>query len=654
MVLFDSNHRIVRANTAFAEMLGSTPEKLAGRSMVDVIHPSDRSRGQEAFHRVERRELTWVTVQQRCLRKDGESRWGEFATRIFWGANGEFLHALGIVRDITEAVVAQAALRESEIRNWRITESNMMGLFEWGDAVTISEANDAFLQMLGYSREDLRSGNIGWSEILPPDSQDLAIRLRDELLATGRIRPTRMEYRSRDGKRIPVLAGAARISWEPVKGIGFVLDMSEQRKIEAERANAEAALRQSLADLEQAQARLQLADRMASMGTLAAGVAHEINNPLGFVVANLGFAQDEVAVLRAADLNPAERERRLAALTWALGEAQEGAHRVRNIVLDLKMFSHPDAEMRTAVDLHRVIDSAVNLAQAEIRGRARVVRRFENVPAVLGNEARLSQLFLNLIVNAAHSIPPPSSNGSSGEQAPMPRHEIRLSIERTPAGWVRAEVTDTGVGIAAEHLARIFDPFFTTKPLGRGTGLGLWICHGIAQSLGGEINVTSTAGMGATFSVILPPADVSTASPLDPVRPVTEATPSGDRKRILVVDDEPLMGSAIARVLAEHEVVALTSARSALCRISAGERFDVILCDVMMPDFSGMDLYEAMARQAPELLDRLVFITGGAYTPDAVAFLDRVPNARLEKPILPRALYDAVASILPSVAPGAR
>jgi CheY-like chemotaxis protein len=153
--------------------------------------------------------------------------------------------------------------------------------------------------------------------------------------------------------------------------------------------------------------------------------------------------------------------------------------------------------------------------------------------------------------------------------------------------------------------------------------------------------------------VVLPPADNSGASGRQAELPTTELTRAGNRKRILVVDDEPLMGSAIARVLADHDVIALTSARNALSRISAGEGFDVILCDVMMPDFSGMDLYEALCRQAPELLDRLVFITGGAYTPDAISFLDRVPNARLEKPILPRVLHDALASILASVTPAA-
>src|SRR5450432_169194 len=129
-------------------------------------------------------------------------------------------------------------------------------------------------------------------------------------------------------------------------------------------------------------------------------------------------------------------------------------------------------------------------------------------------------------------------------------------------------------------------------------------------------------------------------------RPVTEAHAPMARARILVVDDEPLMGSAITRVLAEHEVVALTSARVAMTRIAAGERFDVILCDVMMPDFSGIDLHAAITRQAPELQDRLVFVTGGAYTTEAIELLERVPNPRLEKPILPRALHEAVAAIL--------
>jgi two-component system, cell cycle sensor histidine kinase and response regulator CckA len=644
MAVFDRQWRIVRANSALAHMLGTDPSALSGRSIVELTHPEDRLLSAEPIRRLERKELTWISVQHRFLRDDGGTSWGEYATRIFWDADGGFLHALAIVRDVGETVRAEAALRESEIRNWRIAESNMMGLFEWRDDVTISEANDAFLQIVGFTRDDLRASRIRWEHIIPPGWETLVARMRTEFLKTGRLGPTRMEYRKANGDLIPVLAGAARLSWEPVRGIGFVLDMSEQRKIEDQRAKVEAALRDSLVELKQAQTQLQLADRMASMGTLAAGVAHEINNPLAFVVANLGFAQEEVRALRASPPDPLQMDKRLAALTWALGEAQEGAARVRNIVLDLRVFSHPDAELRGAVDVRRVIDSALNLAQGEIRGRARIVRRFEAVPPVLGNEARLSQLFLNLIVNAAHSIPVIASAGLDDDTAGTTRHEIRISVWQSPEGQVVTEVTDSGIGIPPEHLDRIFDPFFTTKPVGLGTGLGLSICHGIVRSLGGEISVTSAPGTGSSFRVSLPGAKED-ALPVQPPRSSSQARYSR-RARVLVVDDEPLMGSAIARLLSEHEVVPLTSARIAMARIAAGERFDVILCDVMMPDFSGMELYDGIARHAPELLSRLVFVTGGAYTTDAIEFLDRIPNPRLEKPIPPETLHNAVSLVL--------
>ncbi|MES1158106.1 MAG: ATP-binding protein [Haliangium ochraceum] len=545
MVVFDQACRVIRANLALADMLGSTPEGLVGRSLLDITHPDDRDRSEASIRRLLGRELTWVTVQQRCLRDDRQTRWGEFAIRIFWGPRGDFLNGLGIVRDITDAVRAEAALRESE---------------------------------------------------------------------------------------------------------------SEQRKIEDERTRVEAALRESLAELEHAQARLQIADRMAAMGTLAAGVAHEINNPLGFIMANLGFAQEEVTALRGPQVDLMEMDRRLAALAWALGEAQEGAARVRNIVLDLKTFSHPDAGLRAPVDVRKVIDSALNLAQGEMRGRVKFVRRFHPVPPVLGNEARLSQLFLNLIINANHSIVSAVSAARSAETdagGTAAAHEIRLSVDRADDGRVVAEISDTGVGIAPEHLDRIFDPFFTTKPIGLGTGLGLSICHGIVRSLGGEIAVSSTPGAGSTFRILLPAANdpaIATPPTTAPARTAPNPEPTGERQvkraRILVVDDEPMMGSAIGRVLAEHDVVALTSARAALTRIVAGEHFDVILCDVMMPDLSGIELHEAVAARMPELLPRLIFVTGGAYTPDAIAFLDRVTNLRLEKPIFPMALYKAVSQIL--------
>lgn len=278
----------------------------------------------------------------------------------------------------------------------------------------------------------------------------------------------------------------------------------------------EAQLRASLAELKETQARLQMADRMASMGLLAAGVAHEINNPLAFVVANLDFVRQSLGALRTAPPAPSELGARLDAIAFALGEAQEGATRVRSIVLDLKTFSHPDADQRGPVDLCRVIDSAVNLGRSELRGRARVVREFHAIPPVLGNEGRLSQLFLNLLVNAAHAI------AARGDAATMD-HQIRLIVTPGDGGGVLAEVADTGTGIAPEHMSRLFDPFFTTKPIGVGTGLGLAICHRIVKALGGELTASSVAGAGSSFRVWLPAAPDGAA--IEPVesRPVARA-----------------------------------------------------------------------------------------------------------------------------------
>jgi nitrogen-specific signal transduction histidine kinase/CheY-like chemotaxis protein len=371
------------------------------------------------------------------------------------------------------------------------------------------------------------------------------------------------------------------------------------------------------------EAQLMLADRMASVGTLAAGVAHEINNPLAFILANLEFA---LAELRGTSVD--------ADIPRALSEARDGGLRVREIVRDLKAFSRADAEEREAVDLRRVLQSALGLAQNEIRHRARLEVEVGDVPKVVGSEHRLGQVLLNLLINAAQSIPEGHAND----------HVVRAVTATAPDGRASVTVSDTGSGIPAEVLPRIFDPFFTTKPVGVGTGLGLSICHGIVSGLGGEILVESTPGKGSRFTVLLPraPDDARPASP-EPARPA--APPR--RGRILIVDDEALVGRAVTRILSQqHEVVARTSARAALDDVAAGQTFDLVLCDLMMPDMTGMELHARLREVAPALADRTVFLTGGAFTPTAREFLARVRNARIEKPFEPDQLRALVARVL--------
>jgi signal transduction histidine kinase len=260
-----------------------------------------------------------------------------------------------------------------------------------------------------------------------------------------------------------------------------------QRTAELEQANVR--LTESLEQLRSTQAQLLFSDRLATIGQLAAGVGHEINNPLAFILANLGFAQ---RVLDESRFAPSKQE--CEEMAEALAEAREGSERVRVIVQDLKMLARPDEEESGPVDLTLVLRSAVKLAAHELRQRARVVEVLDGVPPVRGNSARLCQVFLNLLINAGHAIP-------GGE---VERHRISLTARVEGSEHVLVEVSDTGCGIAPEHLERIFEPFFTTKPAGVGSGLGLSVCHRIITAHRGSISVTSEVGQGTTFRVKLP------------------------------------------------------------------------------------------------------------------------------------------------------
>jgi PAS domain S-box-containing protein len=417
-------------------------------------------------------------------------------------------------------------------------------------------------------------------------------------------------------------AGEVRV----VSFFGSVIELEGRRVV--------VAMGRDVTEQQRAHAQLMVSDRMASVGMLAAGVAHEINNPLAAVLANL-----EMAARDAADLG--RRAGAASELAEEVMDAREGAERVRQIVRDLRIVSRAEVEATGPVCLHRVLDSAARMAWNELRHRAQVVKEFERIPAVLGNESRLGQVFLNLIVNAAQAIP----EGHADD------NQITLRT-RVAAGRVVVEVSDTGAGMSPEVMGRLFTPFFTTKPIGVGTGLGLSICQRIVNAAGGQIEVESEPGKGTTFRVVLPapaPADAlpPTAAAAGPALPA-----QGRRGRILVVDDDALVVRLIHRILAtEHDVTTVASAQEALDLVAAGERFDVILCDVMMPQLTGMDMHARLLASAPEQAERIVFVTGGAFTPAAREFIDQVENQRIEKPFDPLELRGLVTARVEARAP---
>jgi signal transduction histidine kinase len=381
----------------------------------------------------------------------------------------------------------------------------------------------------------------------------------------------------------------------------------EKEKHRAEREHLEA----------KADADLARAERLASMGRLAAAAAHEINNPLSYVANNLDFLR---GTLPGADGESVE----------AVREAQDGVDRIRRIVAELGSLSRGEPDSVESVDAVAAILTALRMSQGHTRQKARVTTYFEAVPHVAANELRLVQALLNLVVNAAQAI----------AEGHVSTNRIDVSVRPSESDFVCIEVRDTGSGIAPEVLENVKEPFFTTKPLGEGTGLGLALADGIVRRYGGRLELESShAGTAARVFLRVshaePPARLSTRAALPP-GPVTQPL------RVLVIDDEPLVARAFARILRGHDITLAVSGREALALLLGDKHYDLVFCDVMMPDLSGMGVFHALRPERPDLADELVFMTGGTFTELARTFRQTVNNRFIEKPIDPVVVSDLI------------
>ena len=394
-------------------------------------------------------------------------------------------------------------------------------------------------------------------------------------------------------------------------------DITEQKQ-------AEACLEEARLLQEKLQRQLILADRMATVGTLAAGAAHEINNPLAFVAGNISLILEELK-----DLTVASPSNQLREMTEMAVDVRAGAERIRKIVRGLNAFSRTGQERHEVIDVHQLLELSIDMALGEIRHHARLVKEYGTIPMVTADEARLGQVFINLLVNAAQSLPEGDNLAS----------EIRIVTSTNPSGEAVIEFRDSGRGIPENLIDRIFDPFFTTRSVGAGTGLGLSISHNIVSSLGGRILVVSQEGHGATFTVVLPASATAVAHLVS-----SDAEPMEIRLRgnVLVVDADPSVGVVMARILRRHAVTTTPTTREALELLASGQDFQVILSDLTVPEMSGMDFYDQVARRFPALTTRVVFVSGGPLTAAASAFLDRVANERIEKPFDLQAVRELV------------
>ncbi len=384
--------------------------------------------------------------------------------------------------------------------------------------------------------------------------------------------------------------------------------------------------------------RLVHADKLACIGQMSAGIAHEVNNPVAYVLANLTSLSDLLDDLASAHLDEAGKQA-LSGAREILSDCTGGMERIRRVVSDLKVFSRAEYDHVEQVDLNGIVESACQLAANEVRHRARLVVDVGDVPRVLGDASKLTQVIVNLLINAAQAI-------ESGDAS---NHRITVET-RLEAGDVVLRVRDTGCGISAELLPRIFEPFVTTKPRDRGTGLGLWLVHEIVRLHEGSISVDSVLGQGTTFEVRMPAGrSVRSVNPPELIESHSASIPARRRARVLLIDDDPALRRALTRLLrAHHVIVEADGGSGGIAALDSGAGFDAVLCDLMMPDLDGPAVYEHMARTRPDLLDHLAFLSGGAFTPRVRRFLDEVPTQVVEKPASREALLRVIDGLMNS------
>jgi len=593
---------ITTLNAVAERILGYRLEEVHGRHIADIVQLVD-----EATERVRQlpidevaRRLEPVPIEPGGLavRKRGGELNPVTARLAPMHHDGEVSGLVLVLRDLSEARRVKAALQQVQRDFKQVIEHVPDGVAIYREGSLIY-ANPAFVRSL---KHDSAEALIGRSLVDLIEAQDrepiTAWLLGPHDQTTMAVREAR--FRTRIGGRV-------------------TLEISIPQAIRFEDTPATLVVSRDITERREMQAQLLLADRLVSVGTLAAGITHEINNPLSYVIANLRYLSEEIEAL-----HPVMVPEQIEDMASLIDSAQRGAMRVATIVNDVRTFSRVDDNSVAPIDVRRVLDLSLGMAANSIRQKAVVHKDYGVTPYVEANEAQLGQVFLNLVINAAQAIPEDAVPG-----------EIRLRTFTTPEGRVAVEVEDTGEGMTEAVRSRIFDPFFTTKPVGVGTGLGLSICHGIVVSMGGTIEVESREGPGTCFRVTLPALDarfVETPPGATSPDESTVARAEVVGRRILVIDDEPDVADVFVRGLPAHSVLTVNSGRDAITAIESNDLFDIVFCDLIMPEPSGIDVFERVSATHPELSDRFIFMTGGAFTPRARELVSRFPQRTIRKP----------------------
>ncbi|RVU42421.1 PAS domain S-box protein [Lujinxingia sediminis] len=593
----DASAQLVFCNRYICEFIGRSEHDLIGSDVTEVvIGPGDHHFQQQGFEQVLKdgrplaREEEWV-------RADGVSRWLQVTRMRIQGTDGR-RYVVGLASDVTHVRSLAEQISERDQVLAQINEHMPAILFQLEE-----EAQGSFrLPYLSVGMlpgfEALRQPGVrGEDALARVVSEDLQKVMDGQQARPGYV--WRGTFRMLDdGGKVRWMSGHATATERAEGGIrwfGVVSDMTERQLMEE---------------------RLAMADRLASLGTLSSGLAHEINNPLTVITSNL-----DVLLRRAGKEADAE------VIEEMLGAAREGAQRIGSIVERLRGVASSGEP--GSVDLRAMVETAVRVVRQEFEVEVRVRSQAEETIWVSGAAGGLVQSLVNVLNNSAEAV----------VGLPSERQVIDVELSYDPvAARARVEVKDRGHGMSEEVCRRAVEPFFTTHEVGEGSGLGLYSSHAIVEAMGGELTLESEDGVGTRVTIILPANFVSQSAPEGPAM--------ARRPSVLVIDDELAIVEVVARLLKQDfDVFLATSAEEALERLLDGERFEAIISDLMMPRMSGMELFTEIASRYPDQAGRMGFISGGIYTDEARRFVDERPERLLLKPFGPRELRALVQRV---------
>ena len=553
------NERVEYVNPAGLKMLrAKDTSEVLGRSPLDFYPPAFQITLRDRMARLNK-QMGAQPVSERTVRAlDGSEI--EVETAAASHHSGGDVVVQVVWRDITERKRTQRRLN-------RLVEGNVQAVFFWNTGGGIVEANDAFLKMTGYTREEMKAGGMNWEQMTPPEFVTVTQHARHQIGETGVCEPYEQEFLRKDGTRLPALIGGACFEDTPEEGVAYALDLTERKKLEQQFLRAQ---------------------RMESVGTLAGGIAHDLNNALGPIITAI-----ELLKMRFPD----SQSRELIEIISA--SAQRGADMVRQVL----SFARGIEGKRMELQIRHLVRELEKILNDTLLKHIRVRT---NVPGdlwtVKGDPTQIHQVLLNLCVNARDAMPGGGSLAITAENVLIDTQYAGLNPEARPGPYVALEVEDSGTGMPQGVLDKIFEPFFTTKEVGKGTGLGLSTSLAIVKSHGGFIRAYSEQGKGTRFKVYLPASsEASTTAAAE----MEQQIPRGNGERIMVVDDEESVRCITCQTLEAfgYQVITACDGTEAVSIYAKrSTEIDAILTDMTMPIMDGAATIQVLRRLNPAVL----------------------------------------------------